>query len=486
MLYLAQLPPEILQMIVDELDKATWDPQDKQAEGRNLALVCKALSPFGSSLIYRELSLRGLEHNKLFQRVLSNADLPALVSSLTFTDSRAVPSPDRLALLERLLPICTSLTQLHVYSSPLTINRLFGERGQLLPITLAALTIRSMPFLEAVAIGPVLSSLAHLSSLRHLDLLVSIPVHPPVHAPRLSSVLAIPLRSLSLAFPPSNSHNRYTEYCIFSYLTSLFDPSTLLSAELRLAAAEPFLFTWLSSLSSLRDLRLHLHHDTVDAHLSSFTITLPLLVSLQNLLLRQRVLRVPRPNHASPDALASFLASLPLPLETVNTSLFFPSGVSQAPLADFLRASVGVAPGEGEPGGKTGLKRKLRRFTCEVKDEEEEGGRACEMIRVQVEQDGGREGWEETNGLSRCPPLECPVSAASAALDPIDPDAIEETVAKPVAVEAPISAFDCDDIRLDPVPLTAATAVEAGFSTPTSDCFCSAIHAHMRSSNQAS
>ncbi|GAA5908970.1 hypothetical protein JCM6882_004958 [Rhodosporidiobolus microsporus] len=382
MVCLIDLPPEILQLVVDEVYKAFWEEAAWRAEGRNISLVCKALLPFGTALIFRELSLRGLEHDRLFQRVLGQPDIPTCVSSLTYTDSRAFPSAARLALLERLLPACTALTNLHIYAAPSTINRIVGVRGLLLPANLTSLTLRSVPFLDPLDVSPILSTIATFRSLRHLDLLISIPILVSPQLPRLPSKLPLPLRSLALSFPPSNAHNRHVEYVVLSQLALLVDPSTLTSLDLRLATAEPFLFTWLSLLTSLRELHMHLQHDTVDSHLEALTSTLPSLPLLRNLLIRQRVLRIPRPAHATTGDLTAFLASLPLQLESFNSSLFFPSGVYETPVKEFLHARAAAGA-------------ELSRFTCEMPEEGGGGGRACEMQRVKFE--GERFLWVEVN-----------------------------------------------------------------------------------------
>ncbi|BGP15391.1 hypothetical protein JCM10213_005109 [Rhodosporidiobolus nylandii] len=379
---IAELPFEVLQLVVDELDGAHWDPQARRAEGRNLALVCKAWQPLGASLIYRELSLRGVEQNAELWRMLEQPEVQLLITDLTYTDSRSTPSPRRLALLEQLLPSCAALARLHLYSTPSTINRIFGERGLLLPTTLTSLTLRSIPFLDSLDIGPIMSTLAHFRSLRHLDLLVSMPFAISATALERPRSLRLPLRTLVLAFPPSNLHSRHVEYLVLGRLTSLLDPAQLVSLDLRLAAAESFLFTFLSILPSLRKLHLHLQHDTIEAHLAELLATLPSLTSLRDLLLRQRVLPVPRSTAASPAALAGFLASLPPSVEAFSTALFFPGGASVGPVQDFLQAR---AAGDAA----------LRRFTCEVSDVGGGGGRSCELQRLRLED--GRFCWVETD-----------------------------------------------------------------------------------------
>ncbi|GAA5829808.1 hypothetical protein JCM11251_007887 [Rhodosporidiobolus azoricus] len=379
---LVDLPPELLQLVIDEVYKGYWEESAWRAEGRNIALVCKALRPFGTALIYRDLSLRGLEHDQLFRRILGRHDLPIFISSLTYTDSRAVPSPSRLALLEQLLPACTALTHLHLYAAPPIINRIVGARGLLLPTTITSLTLRSVPFLDALDVGPVLSTIAAFRSLRHLDLLISIPVLVPPRLPCKQSQLPLPLRTLTISFPPSNAHNRHVEYVILSRLALLVDPLIITSLTLRLATAEPFLFTWLALLTSLRELHIHLQHDTVDTQLEALTATLPALSLLRNLLIRQRVLRVPRPIHATVPSLSAFLASLPPDLETFNSSLFFPNGVHDSPVKEFLHA-------------RAASRSPLCRFTCEIPEEGGMGGKACELQRVKFE--GDRFLWVEVN-----------------------------------------------------------------------------------------
>lgn len=373
---LPDLPPELLQHIVDELCHTTEDLAQRRRDGRNLALSCKALAPFGTSLVYRELALRGMENDTLFRRVVGREDITAHVSILTYADSRSTPSPSRLSLLEQLLPACAALSHLHVYAAPSTINRLFGERGLLLPTTLTDLTLRSVPFLTPLDTS-ILATLAHFNSLRHLELYFSHPFLPSHKSPLLHSTLRIPLRSLSLAFPPSSPRNSEAETHLLSHLTSLFDPHTLVTLDLRIGSAEPSLLDWLTSLSSLRTFSLHLQHDTIDTYLLSLPSVFSSLSSLRELHIRQRVLPVPRPPPSSPASLAIFLASLPLALEVCDTSLFFAAGAEEPPLKEFLRAR--------EQEG-------LRRFTCEVEDEGG-GGRACDLARVG--RDGGNVKWVE-------------------------------------------------------------------------------------------
>ncbi|GAA6036156.1 hypothetical protein JCM8097_006645 [Rhodosporidiobolus ruineniae] len=396
---LLSLPPELLQLITDTLYSVVWDPALRRREGLNLALACKALLPYGTALIYRDLSLRGLEHDVLFRRLVERVEVPPLVTSLTYSDSRASPSPTRLALLERLLPACTALQALHVYACPATINRLFGAKGRLLPAaTVTSLTLRSVPFLSALDIGPVLSTLSRFTALRHLDLLVSLPLLPSPCPPNPASSLRMPLRTLALSFPPSNASNRHAEYHVLEDLVALFDPSMLKEADLRIATAEPALFAYLSSLSSLTDLKLHLQHDTVDTSLPLLTSTLPSLTSLRYLTLRQRVLRVPRPVPSPSSDLALFLAALPPTLESLNTSRFFPAGWRAAPVSDFLQSRA-----------RDGAR--LRRFVCEVPDEEATSvvaavpsrtgavvGRPCEVQRVETGE--GRWMWVEVSTSS--------------------------------------------------------------------------------------
>ncbi|GAA6007367.1 hypothetical protein JCM10207_006313 [Rhodosporidiobolus poonsookiae] len=392
---LLSLPPELLQLVIDALYTLTWNLTQRLADGRSLALTCRALQPFGDALLFRDVDLRGLDQSAsssssdVFARILTRTDVPPLVSRLAYTDSRAHASPARLAALEHLLPLCTSLTSLHIYAAPSTLNRLFGARGTLLPPTLVALTLRSVPFLDALDIGPILHALARLKRLQTLDLLLSVPVlaHPALLTPLPPSpgspppLAPLALRSLAVAFPPSNAANLPLELRLLELVAGLVDPAALVALELRIASASPALFDLLSSFTSLRALTLHLQHSPIAAHLSPLTSTLPSLPLVRQLTLRQRVLRVPRPSPSAGNvlALSSFLDALPAGLEELDTSLYFPLGAEGAPLKGWLGAR---APREGGGG--------VTRVKVEVPDGEDGGGgRACEMRWE------GEEGWVE-------------------------------------------------------------------------------------------